>query len=136
MERLHDEPGMPREGWEVLTSDGESLGHVAAIHGGYFSLDTRAAGYWLSRRHIRHCEEGIVRLAFTKNEADEHRLRKPGLEPASDPDRAGIRDRVLDDTEALTNRERMERELIQQRGTIDTGLALTQPAAASLTREG
>jgi len=48
---------------------------------------------------------------------------QPGLEPSNDIDRAGLEDHVIGDEEALSVRERMERELREQRGGVmDTGL--------------
>jgi hypothetical protein len=110
-------------GWEVLASGGDRMGTVATVQGGYFALDMRGGGdYWLSSAYVDRCEDGVVRLSLSKDEADEHRLRQPGLEPQQAVGQASMRDHVLNEREALEVRERMERELLEQRGTMDTGL--------------
>ncbi len=110
-------PGMP-----VHEPGGSSVGAIREVRGGYFDLDMGEPGYWLSTRYIS-CEDGRAVLALPLRELAAHRLAQPGLEPSNDVDRAGLEDKVIGDDEALDVRERMERELRQQRGGVmDTGL--------------
>ena len=110
-------PGMP-----VYDIAGSQVGMIRAVRGGYFDLDTGEPGYWLSVRYIT-CEDGRGVLTLPMRELAEHRLMQPGLEPSNDIDRAGLEDHVIGDEEALSVRERMERELREQRGGVmDTGL--------------
>jgi len=109
-------PGMP-----VHDLTGASVGAIREVRDGYIDLDMGEPGYWLSTRYVS-CEGGRAVLSLPMRELAEHRLSQPGLEPSTDVDRAGLEDRVIGDDEALDVRERMERELRQQRGGLDSGL--------------
>jgi hypothetical protein len=102
-------------GKAIFTSDGESIGRVREVHGGYFAVDRRMApDYWLSAVYIRSIDE-VVYLSIPSSEVDEHKLDAPGLEPEDDEQVAARGDRLLTDEQALSQRERMERELAEQR---------------------
>lgn len=99
----------------VFSLDGEQVGFVKEIHGGYFKLDApMARDYWLSTRYIADSTLDRIQLTLRKNEMDDHRLAAPGTE-------AQTADGIISDDEALTQRERMERELEMQNERLRTG---------------
>lgn len=106
----------------VRTTDGIALGRTGATRAGYFEVIPEDEGrYWLSTLYLKRSDAVQAELTIAFSELDAHRLHEPGLNPglASEGE---ARDRVLSDEEALMQREHMERELREQRGTIDTGL--------------
>lgn len=109
-------------GTTVYTSDGKHLGSVKQVKGGYFELDREGeADYWLSQLYVVSNDGERAYLNVPMDEVPTHRLQQPGLEML---DRGLSRFGTKDETnmEALHTRELMERELREQRGTIDTGL--------------
>lgn len=107
----------------VFTADGTRCGFVKSTHGGYIELEGgQGDSFWLSTVYIKSADDSRIQLTFPDAELETHRLSEPGLEPERDPDAASARDAVLSDAEQLAQRERMEKELLRQRGTIDTGL--------------
>ena len=99
----------------VFSLDGEKVGFVKEIHGGYFKLDApMARDYWLSNLYIADSTLDRIQLTLRKDEMDEHRLSAPGTEAQS-------ADGIISDEEALTQRERMERELAMQNERLRTG---------------
>lgn len=109
-------------GAAIFTADGNQFGYVKEVRGGYFKVDAPwARDYWLSCTYIARHEGNQVWLNVTKDEADEHRLEAPGLDPSSDPHAATTQDAILSDGQALAQRERMERELAEQRERLQRG---------------
>jgi hypothetical protein len=99
----------------VYASDGQQFGYVKEIQGGYFKIDVpMAKDFWLSTTYISDCTMDKVTLSLPKEEIEEHRLSAPGAENQNS-------DQVLSDTDALAQRERMERELEEQRARLRTG---------------
>ena len=99
----------------VFSQDGHQVGFVKEIHGGYFKLDVpMAKDYWLSTIYIADSSLDRVNLNLKKDEMDEHRLSAPGAE-------AQDSDAVISDVQALTQRERMERELAEQNERLRKG---------------
>jgi hypothetical protein len=110
---------MPAPGTRVTSADGETVGTVRNVHGGYFELEARMGqDFWLSRAYVGTADEREVCLNISRQEVDAHRLSAPGLETSDDADRAAVEDRVISDEEALSQRERMERELAEQRARL------------------
>lgn len=107
-------------GCEVQTGDGMSLGKVTAVHGNFFQVDVpHEEDYWLAAHYIGSYDQGRIRLKLDKGEVDEHRVHAPATTTMTgEAGDAGI----LSEDEALEQRERMERELVEQRGKMDTGL--------------
>lgn len=100
----------------VYSADGEQFGYVKEVQGGYFKIDVAMAkDYWLSTTYISDCTMDKVTLSLPKGEIDEHRLSAPGAENQNNDDK------VLSDADALQQRERMERELEEQRARLRTG---------------
>lgn len=99
----------------VYAADGEQFGYVKEVRGGYFKIDVpMAKDYWLSTAYIADCTMDKVMLSLPKAEVDDHRLTAPGAENQNT-------DQVLSDTDALAQRERMERELEEQRARLRAG---------------
>ncbi len=107
-------------GDQVFSSDGQEIGSIGSVKGGYFHLEQPSGDrFWLSRVYVTSARDGRVDLTLTAEGVSEHRLQKPGLETI-DRGLAGTGDRVTTSIEALQMRERIEQELLAQRGTMDT----------------
>jgi hypothetical protein len=101
----------------VFTLDGEKFGFVNELHGDYFKIDVpMARDVWLSKSYIGDSTLDRVTLTLHKSELKEHELSAPGVERQ-------VEDGVLSDAEALTQRERMERELAAQNERLRDGNA-------------
>lgn len=99
----------------VFSLEGEKVGYVKEIHGGYFKIDVpMAKDYWLSTVYIADSTLDRVSLTLRKGEMDEHRLSAPGAE-------AQDSDGIISDVQALSQRERMERELAAQNERLRQG---------------
>ncbi len=99
----------------VYSSDGQQVGYIREIHGGYFKLDVpMARDYWLSNTYISESTLDRVTLSLRKSEMDEHRLTAPGVDVQDS-------DAVISDEQQLSQRERMERELAQQNARLRQG---------------
>jgi len=107
-------------GCEVQTGDGTRLGQVKAVHGSYFEVDVpHEEDYWLAAHYVGSYEQGNIRLTLDRGEVDEHRVRAPATTTMT----GEVGDTgILSEQEALEQRERMERQLLEQRGKMDTGL--------------
>jgi hypothetical protein len=105
-------------GCQVETQDGARLGTVKAVHGDFFEVDvSNEEDYWLAAKYIGSYEDRRIRLSLPRQEVDKHRLHAPGVTSMTGQvGDAGI----LSEEEALTQRERMEAELIRQRGKMHT----------------
>ena len=104
----------PVAGQEIVDAAGEGIGLVREVQGGYFKVDSAMArDYWLSCAYIESGER--LRLALINGELDQHKLDEPGMEPVVDSDSGARTDAILTSDEALAQRERMERELEEQR---------------------
>lgn len=134
-------------GCPVFTQDGEQLGDVKEISGNYFKVDApMARDYWLSRDCILSCSDDRVTLNLTKDSVGDQKMDEPGSETDTtafathEPGTAAFADRPvgrpIDATESATampptaadalisedeqreQRERMERELAEQRRNL------------------
>lgn len=114
---------MPVAGEAILTSDGKNFGIVRQTHGGYIEIDREGdPDYWLSDAYVVANDGDRLILRVPMSEAESHRLRRPGLE-SMDGRLVGLGTSQETDQEALRTRERMEAELLAQRGgRMDTGL--------------
>ncbi len=103
-------------GKDVIAADGERLGRVKEVQGGYFAVDAPLARhFWLSAIYVATLSRfDELRLTLSSREIEDHKLDKPGLEPAQDSDAARAADSLLSDEQALAQRERMERDLLGQ----------------------
>lgn len=117
----HDETNVQLgNGLPVLAADGTEVGVVELQSGGYFKLDRRGGeAAWLSETYIESNDGRTVKLVLEADELDDHTLRQPGLQTL-DRHLTGTGTRVQTELDALHVREMMEKELIAQRGTMDT----------------
>ncbi len=103
----------------VVTLDGVKFGYVRELHGGYFKLDVpMAKDYWLSTSYISGSTPDQVSLTLRKDELDEHRLSAPGPDIE---DSNSTQDSIISAAEALSQREKMERELELQNEKLRAG---------------
>ncbi len=101
-------------GKAIFSSDGTDIGRVKDTRGGYFSVDvSMKPDYWLSTRYIL-VNRDVVVLSLRNAEIDAHKLDAPGLE--LDGETGG--DGVISAEQALSQRERMERELAMQNSRL------------------
>ena len=75
-----------------------------------------AKDHWLSTAYIAESTLDRVTLSRPRAEIDEHRLSAPGIEGQEHTEG------VISDVDMLTQRERMERELEEQREKMKAGL--------------
>jgi hypothetical protein len=100
-------------GAAVYTMDGHQFARVKSVRGGYFEVAPPAArDFWLSNAYVAEVRGSDVHLSIDGADVDAHRLDAPGIQTHQS---ATMTDRVIGDEQALTQRERMERELAAQR---------------------
>lgn len=110
------------EGCPVFTADNEALGYVKEVGAETFRIDVpMGRDYWLSINHVRSCNDKELILDFGKAELDDYKLDDPsGIEKAHE---APIENEfvtqahgsIISDEEQMQTRERMEREMAEQR---------------------
>jgi hypothetical protein len=102
-------------GSEVFTSDGHSLGRIKEMSEGGFLVDVSLGkDYWLGGRDIDSVDERGVVLVFAHAELEEYKREEPPPEDVVE----GIpftTAALISDEEQAQMRERMERELAEQR---------------------
>lgn len=104
----------------VCTLDGDQIGYVKEVHGGYFKLDVpMSKDFWLSTAYIGDHTMDRVTLTLRKDELDEHRLEAPGLERGTEENSSTG---IISDADMLSQREKMERELAQQNERLRSGI--------------
>ncbi len=102
-------------GAHVRSGDGQDLGAIKQVEGGYFKVDApMQRDYWLSSAEIESAGSDEVVVAFDKSTLDAHKLTEPGTEAAEDPFRDMTVAPVISSEELLDQRARMERELAEQ----------------------
>lgn len=123
---LHEAVSFPvNPGIPVMTSDGKELGTIKEVADQSFKVDApMRPDFWLARNTILSSTPERVTMSFESDAIDNYRLTGPDAvvepvsepEPTSDPllNNAG-HPILLDDEEQLDQRERMERELAEQR---------------------
>lgn len=64
------------EGCEVVTSDGDKVGTVKEVQGGYFKVDVRMhADFWLQRQFVASNDNGIITMNFPKEDLDNYKVK-------------------------------------------------------------
>ncbi len=105
----------PIVGTPVFSRDDQKIGYVREVHGGYFKVDApMAKDYWLSATYIADSTLDRISLNLRKDEIDEHQLTAPGVD-------AQDSDGIISEEQALSQRERMERELAAQNERLRKG---------------
>jgi hypothetical protein len=121
-EKFHD-PRSSRlaHDMSVLTRDGIYLGSVKRINGIYFeTVPPSGRAFWLNRDRILYCDFDEVTLTLDEAQVDEHRLSRPRGERWEPPVLDALEDGLLSEDERRRQRERMERELSEQRERSST----------------
>lgn len=96
----------------AMTRDGKKLGTVADVEGRYVKINAPLArDYWLKDDYVAEEAPGCLTFGFDKKDLGAYRVEKPALtaEPLS------ADDHIISDREQVEQRERMERELAEQR---------------------
>jgi len=136
---------MPSVGDTVVTADRQTLGTVKETRDREFKVDApMQRDYWLSCEHVASCEAGTFTLAFAKDDLGAYKLHQiapAAVEPAGkaqaggvmlgadispveapssavtprDPMREVVHDALISERERTEQRERMERDLAEQR---------------------
>ncbi|MEX0784578.1 MAG: hypothetical protein WD557_18240 [Dehalococcoidia bacterium] len=102
-------------GGPVFTSDNHAVGQIKEVQEGGFLVDvTMGKDYWLADRDVRsNGEEGVV-LAFTEAELEDY--KRESAPPETVPEGLPYTTvAIITDEEQMQTRERMERELAEQR---------------------
>lgn len=64
------------ENCEVFTSDGDKLGTVKEVQGGYFKVNAPfQPDYWLQRQFVTSNDGGQIMMSFTKDQADDYKVK-------------------------------------------------------------
>lgn len=120
-------------GGAVYTVDGGEFARVKSVRGGYFELDASKSTFWLSNAYVAEVRGTEVHLGIGASEVEAHRLDAPGIQTRESQT---SRDRVIGDDQALTQRERMERELAAQRERMGIKREATIEDAGDMQSEG
>jgi len=76
----HSTSGMHdiRMGSEVYTSDGDLLGHVREVHGGYFKVNaSMQPDYWLPDSTVASSMGDRITLTFVKDRLGDYKASEP-----------------------------------------------------------
>jgi hypothetical protein len=107
-----------QEGATVCTAEGESLGKLKEVHGAFFKVSPRLRpGYWLSSDCVIASTDGQVTVNFSKGDLSAYKLGAPGSSHGT-VETPSSGDAVLSHGEQDEQRERMERELEEQRRNL------------------
>jgi len=113
--------GRVREGDPVVTEDGKQLGTVAGVDGQCIKVGAPLTrDYWLHGDSILDAGAGMVHVCFQRKDLNAYKLDKPA---ASEDPAVAQEDAVLPPGEQLEQRQRMERELEEQRRRRELGAA-------------
>jgi len=104
-------------GASVFTADGERLGTVKQVAGADFKVDAPLErDYWLGRDFVIASSPERVTLSFNRDDLRAYKQAGPSATAAeSDPTRDAVADTVSSEEEQLEQRERVARELADQR---------------------
>jgi hypothetical protein len=111
--------GDPAVGSELFTADGHSVGRVKELRDGGILVDVSfGKDYWLAGRDIADVDERGVVLSFNEAELEDYKREDPP--PADVPEGVPFTTAALiSDEEQMQMRERMERELAEQRQKLN-----------------
>jgi hypothetical protein len=113
-------------GCTVLSSDGQVLGKVKELGEGSFKVDvSMGRDYWLTETHIDSIDEGGLVVDFQKDWLDQYKqdeapdFEESHKEPIENEFFSQAHGSVITDEEQMQIRERMERELAEQRQKLN-----------------
>ena len=109
-------------GCPVFTADNEALGYVKEVGAETFKIDVpMGKDYWLSINHVRSCNDKELVLDFNQSELESHKLEdassieKAHEAPIENEFVTQAHGSIISDEEQMQTRERMEREMAEQR---------------------
>lgn len=105
-------------GSTVFTADHDALGLVRAMESGLMQIEPPGGGgdFWVSEHHVRSANETETLLDFPKERLPDFTAKAPVIQTAEGTKSFDeIREKVLSAQEQDEVRERMERELAEQR---------------------
>ena len=116
VERVELELGTP-----VFTADNEAIGYVKRIESPLFEVDVpMSQPIWISDHHVRSANDKEVMLDFPRSRLSDFTAKAPVIETAEGTKSfEEVRNAVLSDDEQARQRERMERELAEQRQRLN-----------------
>lgn len=113
------EPDRPQvvAGSTVFTADHDALGLLRTIESGLMQIEPPGGGdFWVSEHHVRSANESEAVLDFPKERLRDFTMKAPVVQTAEGTKSFDqIREKVLSAQEQDEVRERMERELAEQR---------------------
>lgn len=99
-------------GTPVFSSDGSEMGLIKEVRDDFFKVDAPIRrDYWLRRDEVAEAAPGRVTVSFEHANLNHHRYS----DPAPAPPGLSASPLVLDESEQREQRQRMERELAEQR---------------------
>lgn len=102
-------------GAAVLASDGKQLGEVREIEGPHFRVDAPLErDYWLSLAYVVSADAGRVVMSFPASEVGPYKVSASSMDEGLKAGPGGG-EVILSETEQREQRERMARELAEQR---------------------
>ena len=83
------------EGCEVVTRDGDKVGTVKEVRGGYFKVNAPLQpDYWLQRQFVESNAEGRITLSFEKGELGDYKVKDLPEAPVAQGQDANADDRA------------------------------------------
>ena len=121
----------PTIGCDVFTVEGLPAGKVAALSGRFMRVAApMRRDYWLHVDDVVSIEGGAVTLAYPRDAIEEHKLSVPAASEADLAFEADAAPVLLAEEEQIEQRERMERELEEQRRRLAERTAAERSGAA------
>jgi hypothetical protein len=109
-------------GCPVYTADHQDLGSVKELREGAFRIDVpMGRDYWIADSHVQTINESELILDFQKDWLDQYKLddapdfTESHKEPIENEYLSQAHGSIISDEEQMQMRERMERELAEQR---------------------
>src|SRR5688500_2854356 len=66
------------EGADIVTADGDKIGTVKEVRGGYFKVNAHLqVDYWLQRQFVTHNADGRVTMSFNKDDLGDYKVAEP-----------------------------------------------------------
>ena len=82
------------EGADVLAADGDKIGEVKEVRGGYFKVNVHLRpDYWLQRQFVTSNADGKVTMSFKKDELDDYKVTDLPEEPVYEGQDQTMRER-------------------------------------------
>jgi len=70
------------DGCDILTEDGDKIGTVKEVRGGYFKVNAHLQpDYWLQRQFVTSNADGRITMSFKKDDLGNYKVAEPPDEP-------------------------------------------------------